>query len=410
MLHELLLALVGCTGDVFIDIREQLAGLCIKEGDGDEKLDCPFRLAPDLAFIQPSEREILERLLRLGYFYHELENFTIQSLNLGWMKHSPGSPGSSNATSSNMLASVYTRALANGISEILAVYRSAVLKVEQDLLADPTPVLSSLTKDLNKFEILLPPLHALVQEVREKNVKGGRLLDLLHTKCHTGVPELQACMQRLLWHGHQVMYRQLASWMVYGILHDKDEEFFIQRLQMENSQSKAENELERPGQRNSNADTELADWHSSFHVFLGMLPQYIPSQVAESVLFVGKAVRILRNPSKSFKSHQHETELQNGRGTTSHTHSKASFSSKLSHQGSELLPQSQVEKIASLLQGLKASPIQAFQCLQIEDLSNDMCIVCKRCGAIVPPPNDQPVYNWMHCPSQFGPHCLLQHP
>jgi len=34
---------------------------------------------------------------------------------------------------------------------------------------------------------------------------------------------------RLLWHGHQVMYNQLASWMVYGILQDQHGEFFIRR-------------------------------------------------------------------------------------------------------------------------------------------------------------------------------------
>lgn len=36
-------------------------------------------------------------------------------------------------------------------------------------------------------------------------------------------------MYRLLWHGHQVMYNQLASWMVYGILNDQHGEFFISR-------------------------------------------------------------------------------------------------------------------------------------------------------------------------------------
>ncbi|KAI5078166.1 hypothetical protein GOP47_0007990, partial [Adiantum capillus-veneris] len=362
MLHELLLALVGCTGDVFVDVREQVPGAWTKEDDSEQQLDCPFRLAPDLTFIQPSEREILERLLRLGFYYHELDNFTRQSLNLGWVKFSYGSADTLETGSSSKRASVYTRALANGISEVLAVYRSAVLKVEQDLLSDATPVLSSLTKDLNKFESILPPLHALVQEVKENNIKGGRLLNLLHTKCHCGVPELQTCMQRLLWHGHQVMYRQLAAWMVYGLLQDQHGEFFISRLQHERMPSEAENGLERPGQSHS-ADTELADWHSSFQVFSDMLPQYIPSQVADSILFVGKAVRILRNPSKSFKSHQQGLGLQNSREVTSredilssNSYSKGSFLDILDHQGSELLPQSQVEKVALLIQALKEMP------------------------------------------------------
>lgn len=65
MLHELLLALVGCTGDVFIDVNEKAADLGLVPGDrgklGSEHVEegadnCPFQLAPDLDFVPPSER------------------------------------------------------------------------------------------------------------------------------------------------------------------------------------------------------------------------------------------------------------------------------------------------------------------------------------------------------------------
>ena len=84
MLHELLLALVGCTGDVFMDVKQQASALGLntpkKRGEshgeeGDEKEEeeeeeeeedeaaaevigdeCTFRLAPDLSFLQHSER------------------------------------------------------------------------------------------------------------------------------------------------------------------------------------------------------------------------------------------------------------------------------------------------------------------------------------------------------------------
>lgn len=46
--------------------------------------------------------------------------------------------------------SVYRRAIANGITEILSVYRSAVLQVEQNLLSDPLPILATVTHGLNK--------------------------------------------------------------------------------------------------------------------------------------------------------------------------------------------------------------------------------------------------------------------
>lgn len=46
--------------------------------------------------------------------------------------------------------SVYRRAIANGIVEILSVYRSVVLQIEQKMLADPLPILATVTQGLNK--------------------------------------------------------------------------------------------------------------------------------------------------------------------------------------------------------------------------------------------------------------------
>lgn len=53
MLHELLLALLGFTGDLIIDEREQLKTLGLDSPLSDEST---FKLAPDISFIQPSER------------------------------------------------------------------------------------------------------------------------------------------------------------------------------------------------------------------------------------------------------------------------------------------------------------------------------------------------------------------
>lgn len=77
MLHELLLALVGCTGDVFMDVKEQAVALGLSmpkktrprvaadvDNDGEADSDvsesiadeCTFRVAPDITFLKDSER------------------------------------------------------------------------------------------------------------------------------------------------------------------------------------------------------------------------------------------------------------------------------------------------------------------------------------------------------------------
>ncbi|KAG0625267.1 hypothetical protein M758_2G041200 [Ceratodon purpureus] len=362
MLHELLLALVGCTGDVFMDVKEQAVALglstpkktrpgAVDENDGETDSDasetivdeCTFRVAPDITFLKDSEREVLDRLLHLGFYYKELDNFCGRCRNLSWinLKQQPGL--------SFVQQSVYCRALANGIAEVLAVYRSAVLQVEQTLMADPVPVLAAVTQGLHQFEVLLAPLYALIREVEREQLRGGRLLNLLHAKCHCGIPELQACMQRLLWHGHQVMYRQLSTWMVYGLLQDQHQEFFVRRQQPAEGLVDGDQATE---------EARLADWHSGFCVNLEMLPEYISLQVAESILFVGKALRVLRNPSLTFKSHVSGSQRGSAKGFNRADDSTAKYSVPPigGYQGPELLPPAEADSIASMLRDLKKAP------------------------------------------------------
>lgn len=49
---------------------------------------------------------------------------------------------------------------------------------------------------LFQFFSLLPPLYELILEIEREDIRGGQLLNLLHKRCHCGVPELQTCIQR----------------------------------------------------------------------------------------------------------------------------------------------------------------------------------------------------------------------
>ncbi|KAK1412515.1 hypothetical protein QVD17_33830 [Tagetes erecta] len=343
MIHELLLSLLGYTGDLIIDDRErqQSVGLSPDDSISDQ---CTFKLAPDISFISPEERDIIENIIKLGFYYRELDRFATKSRNLSWIRSRNESPLSetSELLKENIGSqSVYRRAIANGIMEVLSIYRSAVLHIEQKLMADSLPILATVTQGLDKFFVFLQPLYELILEIERDGIYGGKLLNLLYIRSHCGVPELQTCIKRLLWHGHQVMYNQLACWMVYGILHDQYGEFFIGRQQKRNSgQESSDADNGQKMAHVSSNDHSLSDWSMGFSIFMEMLPEYIPVSVAESVLFAGKAIRVLRNPSPSFQSVDvltHETRPQ-----TVLT-------------GDELLPQSEADKIESRLKNLQES-------------------------------------------------------
>lgn len=366
MLHEILLALLGYTGDLIVDERECRNSLGILSPDSPVSDIPTFKLAPDLSFIAPSDRDVIERIITLGFYYRELDRFATKSRNLSWIKSASAnvsplerSEEISKRKSENQ--SVYRRAIANAIVEILSVYRSAVLQIEQKLLADPLPILATVTQGLNKFFVLLPPLYELILEIERDDVRGGKLLNLLHKRCHCGVPELQTCLQRLLWHGHQVMFNQLASWVVYGILQDPYGEFFIRSEEGREPEKESSNsDMIRKLTRLNIEDSSLADWHLGFHISLDMLPEYIHMRVAESVLFAGKAVRVLRNPSPGFAQdslYRHQIPRQSyviqGFADRFSFQKDSSADSELTVE--ELLPQAEADKIEAMLQDLKES-------------------------------------------------------
>lgn len=96
-------------------------------------------------------RSVIERLIRLGFYYRELNRFATTSRDLSWIQSSVDIPLPQPGKSQRgRKGSAYRRAIANGIVEILSVYRAAVLQVEQNLLSDPLPILATVTRGLSK--------------------------------------------------------------------------------------------------------------------------------------------------------------------------------------------------------------------------------------------------------------------
>lgn len=92
-----------------------------------------------------------------------------------------------------------------------------------------------------------------------------------------------------------------------------------------------------------------------------MLPEYIHMRVAESILFAGKAIRVLRNPSPGATLQEPFNQSQNSKGS----HRMQSFiggSGALKElpnfcniSAEELLPQAEADKIDAMLKELKVS-------------------------------------------------------
>jgi len=102
-----------------------------------------------------------------------------------------------------------------------------------------------------------------------------------------------------------------------------------------------------------------------------MLPEYIPERVAESILFAGKAVRVLRNPSPSFQSGdamhpQMPKSFQKIHGLAGrfHFHREPAINMGI---GDDLLPQSEADKIEAMLLNLKVF----MSCISLNHIDAD---------------------------------------
>eukprot|EP00850_Spirogloea_muscicola_P000199 SM000001S04601 [mRNA] locus=s1:1183327:1188871:- [translate_table: standard] len=207
MLHELLLALVGCTGDVFVDTAAEDG---VQAGPG----ECTFRLSPDAAdIVSLSERQsiverlyvalhfssqrvsnvvtlkvVLERLLHLGHYYQKLDQFVRETGDCFWKSAAQCAYGAVHKLpdSTGLSSSLYQTAIANAVSEELSDYTAAIVAVERDILRSPCPLLARVTEALQEFEHVLPPVYMLVCYIQHNNIRGSKILDLLEDRTRSG--------------------------------------------------------------------------------------------------------------------------------------------------------------------------------------------------------------------------------
>lgn len=296
MLHEILLALVGHTGDIIIRKRYP-----------DTRSVCGFHVAPDISFLSRSEKEATNQTCNIGFYYCLIDAFVTSNLRLGVTSLGGVSAG----PDVDNEVGLYVRALSVGLAEVLAKYRASVLQLEQEILASPVNYpLSKLHYHLRDYFVILPPLSALVQQITSSKqgpgtgLHGGHLLNLIYKKSLTGIDAVRVTFKRLLFHCHKVLFNQVSSWLVHGLITDPFQEFFVQRIKGNSSgitpDAKGEDE-EGEGQTVAvHALLTAHDWNSQYNLRLSMLPTaYIPVSVANKILFIGRAVCILQHPSVS---------------------------------------------------------------------------------------------------------------
>ncbi|TNM90627.1 hypothetical protein fugu_002916 [Takifugu bimaculatus] len=332
MIHELLLALSGYPGTIFT--WNKRTGLQVSQ---------------DLPFLHPSETSVLNRLSKLGSDYMRFTEFIEQHTG-----HVHQQEHHMNQQNQTVLHGIYLRAFCTGLDSMLQPYRQALLDLEREFLGDPHLTISHVNYKLDQFQLLFPSVMMVVETIKSQKIHGCQILETVYKHSCGGLPPVRMALEKILAVCHGVMYKQLAAWMLHGLLLDQNEEFFVKQgpsaggaaanqeeededLGTGRPEWEAAQRTAGPGehpeggagciggcpyldtcrcvvvQRLIEEENMLAPSLQQFSLRTEMLPSYIPIRVAEKILFVGESVQMFENhthgPSRagSILKHQEDT-------------------------------------------------------------------------------------------------------
>ncbi|KAG8001165.1 Gamma-tubulin complex component 4 [Nibea albiflora] len=292
MIHELLLALSGYPGTIFT--WNKRTGLQVSQ---------------DLPFLHPSETSVLNRLSKLGSDYIRFTEFIEQHTgHVHQQEHHTNQPNQTG------LHGIYLRAFCTGLDSVLQPYRQALLDLEQEFLGDPHLTISHVNYKLDQFQLLFPSVMVVVETIKSQKIHGCQILETVYKHSCGGLPPVRMALEKILAVCHGVMYKQLAAWMLHGLLLDQSEEFFVKQGPSAGgaaaNQEEEEEDLglgglsgkqlrELQDLRLIEEENMLAPSLQQFSLRTEMLPSYIPIRVAEKILFVGESVQMFENHNHS---------------------------------------------------------------------------------------------------------------
>ena len=95
------------------------------------------------------------------------------------------------------------------------VYRAAVLRMEQHVLSESVPHMAAVQHYLSEYSSVLPGMHSILYELTNvPNATDSQIMGLLFDRTRSGIPILQAVLERLLWNCNQILYRHISAWYV----------------------------------------------------------------------------------------------------------------------------------------------------------------------------------------------------
>ncbi|OEH79765.1 gamma-tubulin complex component [Cyclospora cayetanensis] len=279
MLQEILMALAGYPGDLFVRVDGEAflrkeeeghteteagsRGPCLWESHG--AYGGGFRVNPSLSGFSQSEVEALERVVAPGYDLLLVKDFIKAAENTGtfpppastgcppfngsleWHSGSLAAVPASQAaaeTSPPVAGGLYLAALARASRELTDEYLSFLIAAEDAALQQQATLLSAISLALGDQPQRMRTLRYILSQVCAMSLAAagaggplpcGALLDMLWRGRSSGDPVAREVYLRLIDACAAVFCFQLSAWLLSGQLLDPYGEFFIVRRAVEYS-------------------------------------------------------------------------------------------------------------------------------------------------------------------------------
>lgn len=285
MINDILFCLLGVSGGIFIDNGKD------------------FIINDTITFLSESEKERLKVISQIGYKYKLLKEFSSNyesMFNSNLIQNKQAKKSDIN--------SVYLSGVSRTINELLHSYDTLIEQFESKLYMDQSISIAEIVSRINPYIIQFDQLYEFLQYIIQNNLLGGDFLNYIYEKGISGDPNIKLLFKLLFINCNIIFNNMVSMWIINNSL--STNEFFI--VSSNNFIVKEHNgEITNPNNPNINQTSlsshinfsfntqDLESWSANFYIEKSNIPIYFPNSLAEDILFVGKAIKILNSNKNS---------------------------------------------------------------------------------------------------------------
>ncbi|EFA06296.1 Gamma-tubulin complex component 4 homolog-like Protein [Tribolium castaneum] len=233
-------------------------------------------------FLHPGEKQLLHHIMEISSNHNWIVSFCKKIQNCSVDQHG-----------------LYIKAFVNGVLDVLGDYKSEIVRLEDLFLQNPELQLIFISSCLEKYQVLFNVIMSIIQVVEKDRLHGCLLMGRLHKYIYCGVEPITQAAKKITHCFNSIFYRHLCNWIIYGDLVDLYKEFFISdgecwdedflypEQNEESTLTRVKHRIKRPPPVRK------------FTIVWSMVPMFITEDTAESILFMGRIVWIVKNHQKT---------------------------------------------------------------------------------------------------------------